>query len=115
MSHEEADPEFDTQDKPFSVPDAGAGEPQGQNADMSRALGLSLPEEPTTPPQTPTDPTDPKESLTKPEAKVEGQKTVENYTAKIQENAEELYATLLMRAKADPAFIDTLVESEDAL
>lgn len=108
MSHEEADPNFDTHDKPYSVP-SGAGEPQGQNAAMAAALGLSLSQEQ----PAPLPPADTKEALTKPEAQEEGAKTAENYSKLIQDHAEELYGTLLLKAKADEDYLASLIDSKD--
>ena len=102
MSHEEADPLYDTIDKPVDV---GAGEPQEPaNPDLMAALGLSKKSS-----EKEEDP------LKTPEAIAEGEKTAENLSKKIQEHSEELYENLSYRAKTEDGYLEKLLDSKDPI
>lgn len=103
MSHEEADPNFDTADKPYQ---GTSGEPQEVNAAMASALGIGSKDEEET--QTPP-------ALSDEKAQEEGQKTVENFSKAIQDASEELYGTMLYRAKNEDGYLTTLIESKDPI
>jgi len=99
---------FDAPEKPVDLSKFTGGEPDGQ---PSKAFGLPTdtpsPDEGTAP-EKPTE--DPKpEAIDDPNAK----KLVDKYSAKIQETAEELYASMLYRARNEEGYLAKLAASQD--
>ena len=87
-------------DKPFEVP---SGEPLAASVDVAAELGLSEEKE-----------EEPAEDVSDEQKKSneEGQKVVDNYSAKIQEHSEQLYAISVQRVKTEPSHIETLIEGD---
>ena len=107
MSQEEATPES----KPISkewMKTLGLGEPQGQEQPVVPDLTVTS----QTPPETPPSAEKPEVDEQK-KADAEGQKVVDNYSAQIQEEAESLYGTMLLRAQTEEGYLQKLVDSPD--
>lgn len=89
-----------------------SGEHQEPSEVARRALGLPEEKSPATETKGQQSKPDPKTSQEQ-KSDVEGQKLVDNYSAKIQEKAEELYATDERLALRDPTHLDQLLSSTD--
>lgn len=106
MSQEEAGQNTAKKDIPESWKNVlGLGEPQGQEP-MATDLKVQTPSE--TPPSAPNAEDDEQKK-----ADAEGKKVVDNYSSQIQEKAEELYGTMLLRAKTEEGYLQKLVHSTD--
>jgi hypothetical protein len=112
MSQEEATPgPAPIPAKPISkewMKTLGLGEPQGQEPKVVPDLTVTSQTPPETPPSAPKSEDDEQKK-----ADAEGQKVIDNYSAQIQEEAESLYGTMLLRAQTEEGYLQKLVTSTD--
>lgn len=106
-------------DAPGIKPFQASGEPGDVDPGLAASLGVTLPEAQSNDSDSSEDSSTTEESsaevseVEKNEEKSD--KVLDNYSAKIQEHSEELYASLSYRSKNEEGFLDKLIASDDTL
>jgi len=109
MPNQKADPHSDVGLKPFN-PNKGSGESEGAPLETGQWDVDSVSDEPEDKPKV-EEPSS-EESKDQKKADEHGQRTVDKFSAKIQEKSEELYGTNLKLALADSSHLDKLLEGD---